>query len=31
VSCGVPGCSFKTGDVSEGLAIAVLNNHGLAH
>jgi len=24
-------CSFKTDDVSEGLAIAVLNNHGLAH
>ena len=31
VSCSVPGCAFKTVDVSEALAIALLSNHGLAH
>lgn len=29
--CSVPGCAFETDDVSEALAIALLNNHGLAH
>ena len=31
VSCSVPLCEFKTEDVSEALAIALLTNHGLAH
>ncbi|KAJ8359136.1 hypothetical protein SKAU_G00156610 [Synaphobranchus kaupii] len=31
VECSVPGCDFKTEDVSEALAIALLTNHGLAH
>ena len=29
--CSVPTCDFKTGGVSEALAIALLANHGLAH
>ena len=31
VDCSVPGCEFKTSDVSEPLAIALLGNHSLAH
>ena len=31
VECSAPGCAFKTDDVSEALAIALLTNHGLAH
>ena len=31
VECSVPGCTYKTNDVSEALAIALLTNHGLAH
>ena len=31
VSCSVPSCEFRSDDVSEALAIAVLTNHGLAH
>ena len=31
VGCSVPSCEFKTQDVSEALAIAMLQNHGLAH
>ena len=31
VSCSVPNCDFTTDDVSEALAIALLNNHGHAH
>ena len=31
VNCSVPGCNFQTDDVSEGIAIALLTNHGLAH
>ena len=31
VECSVPHCEFKTLDVSEDLAIALLTNHGLAH
>ena len=31
VSCSVPQCDYRTADVSEGLAIALLANHGLAH
>ena len=31
VECSVPGCEFKTSDVSEPLAIALLGNHSLAH
>jgi hypothetical protein len=31
VECSVPQCDFKTNDVSEALAIALLSNHGLAH
>jgi len=31
VSCSVNGCQFRTEDVSEALAIALLTNHGLAH
>ena len=31
VTCSVPTCNFKTNDVSEALAIALLANHGLAH
>ena len=27
----VPGCEFKTNDVSEALAIALLTNHGFVH
>ena len=30
VECSVPHCDFKTGDVSENLAIALLANHSLA-
>ena len=29
--CGVPECQFATGDKSENVAIAMLNNHNLAH
>ncbi|XP_068189721.1 uncharacterized protein [Antennarius striatus] len=29
--CSVPDCAFRTNDVSEALAIALLTNHGLAH
>ena len=31
VQCTVSDCTFATEDVSEALAIALLNNHGLAH
>ena len=31
VNCSVPNCNFKTDDVSEPLAIALLTNHALAH
>ena len=31
VGCSVPTCEFTTPDVSEALAIALLQNHGLAH
>ncbi|CAJ1061306.1 PREDICTED: uncharacterized protein LOC104944096 [Xyrichtys novacula] len=31
VECSAPDCAFKTDDVSEALAIALLTNHGLAH
>eukprot|EP00794_Sanderia_malayensis_P015539 gene15539-17124_t len=31
VQCSVPSCTFTTEDVTEALAIALLNNHGLAH
>ena len=31
VACSVPDCTFKTEDVTEALAIALLTNHGLAH
>ena len=31
VRCSVPACPFKTADVTEALAIALLANHGLAH
>ena len=31
VEFSVPHCEFKTLDVSEDLAIALLTNHGLAH
>jgi hypothetical protein len=31
VECSVPQCDFKTNDVSEALAVALLSNHGLAH
>ena len=31
VECSVPSCDFKSEDVSEALAIALLTNHGLAH
>ena len=31
VTCSVPGCVFRSDDVSESLAIAILGNHGLAH
>jgi hypothetical protein len=31
VNCSVPGCEFHTEDITEALAIAVLNNHGYAH
>ena len=31
VACTIPTCKFKTDDVSEALAIAILTNHGLAH
>ena len=29
VECSVPGCEFKSSDVAEPLAIALLGNHGL--
>ncbi|KAK3725257.1 hypothetical protein QZH41_001290 [Actinostola sp. cb2023] len=31
VECSGPHCDFKTDDVSEAIAIALLANHGLAH
>lgn len=31
VRCSVPSCDFETQDVSEALAIAMSQNHGLAH
>ena len=31
IECTVPECSFKTGDVTEAIAIALLQNHGLVH
>ena len=31
ISCSVANCGFETGEISEALAIAVLNNHALAH
>ena len=31
IACTIPNCDFKTDDVSEALAIALLANHGLAH
>ena len=31
IACTVPTCEFKTADVSEAVAIALLANHGLAH
>ena len=31
ITCTIPTCDFKTDDVSEALAIALLANHGLAH
>ncbi len=31
VQCSVPDCPFRTEDVSENLAIALLTNHGHAH
>ncbi|XP_048589654.1 uncharacterized protein LOC125573262 [Nematostella vectensis] len=31
VECSVPNCDFKTQDVSDAIAVALLNNHGLAH
>ena len=31
IACTIPACDFKTDDVSEALAIALLANHGLAH
>ena len=31
VKCSFPECDYKTDDVSEALAIALLNNHSLAH
>ena len=31
ITCTIPMCDFKTDDVSEALAIALLANHGLAH
>jgi hypothetical protein len=31
VQCSVPDCPFRTEDVSENLAIALLTNHGYAH
>jgi len=31
ISCTIPTCDFKTGDISEALAIALLANHGLTH
>ena len=31
IACTIPNCDFKTDDVPEALAIALLANHGLAH
>ena len=31
IRCTVPSCNFQTEEVSEALAIALLNNHGIAH
>ena len=31
VACTIPGCEFKTQDVSESLAIALLGNHTVGH
>ena len=31
IACTLPTCDFKTDDVTEALAIALLANHGLAH
>ena len=31
IACTIPTCDFKTDDVSEALAIALLANHGLSH
>ena len=31
IACTIPTCEFKTADVSEAVAIALLANHGLAH
>ena len=31
LQCGVPDCPFRTGEVAETVAVALLNNHNLAH
>ena len=31
IHCTLPICNYATDDVSEALAIALLNNHGYAH
>ena len=31
ITCTIPGCEFKTQDVSESLAIALLGNHSVGH
>ena len=31
ISCSVPGCDFKTQDLSETLVVAILTNHNLVH
>ena len=31
LTCGVPNCPFQTGEVSDTVAVALLNNHNLAH
>ena len=31
IECSVPNCTFKTNDVSEALAIALITSHDLAH
>ena len=31
IACTIPGCEFKTQDVSELIAIALLGNHTVGH